>query len=91
MKNRMQTRDRLKRFMDIDTKCLLCEEEEENINHLFCQCRVTRKVVKVIFEWMNYTIKGDTLKEMGENIWRIKPARARGMVMEAWMNVCYNI
>ena len=45
IRNRLQTHDRMKMWnTSIDTKCILCEEEEETCQHLFFECKYSEKV-----------------------------------------------
>ena len=43
LKGRLQTKDRLARFMKIDTRCVICGQEEESSKHLFFQCNSSRE------------------------------------------------
>lgn len=54
--NRLQTRDTLVRrgiiVNEFERGCGLCFFEEETVNHLFCQCRTTRRVWEAILQWL---------------------------------------
>ena len=44
-KNRLRTRDRLKRWGKLnDSRCVLCGNAEENRDHLFFQCPFTQEI-----------------------------------------------
>ncbi|XP_074305587.1 uncharacterized protein LOC141640805 [Silene latifolia] len=51
--NRLLSQDRLVR-MQIATcnRCLLCDDGEENIDHLFFQCSYSQQCVRLIEDWL---------------------------------------
>ena len=51
---KLNTKDRLIRFnirQGLDSKCVLCNQEEESINHLFCCCPFTWRVWCTFLNW----------------------------------------
>ena len=58
MVGKLNTLDRLKRFNirpDMDSICVLCKQEEESINHLFCYCPFTWNVWSAVLSWWGVT------------------------------------
>lgn len=72
MRERILTQENLKRRgFELASRCVLCGEEEESIQHLFLQCHETRKVWEYFFgvlgiQWSrNCTMRDIFLKSCG--------------------------
>ena len=52
MQQRIRTKEQLRKIGVIDENhCLLCEDDVENINHLFFECRYSETCLKMIKQW----------------------------------------
>ncbi|XP_047331438.1 uncharacterized protein LOC124935015 [Impatiens glandulifera] len=103
-RKRLSTRDRLKRFMDIpDSKCLLCGDNEETMDHLFSGCPFTlelwRRIIKAM-ELAFFPSDWIDIKEMAilkvkvYHIWMERNSRVftrvRGGVDDVWNNIKFD-
>ncbi|GFS31042.1 hypothetical protein Acr_00g0015330 [Actinidia rufa] len=75
IKDRLRTRDKLRDFVE-DLVCPLCMAENEDIDHLFFQCRVWSHVWGSIKIWLGITRAMNTLKAAIK--WMIKESRGTG-------------
>ncbi|XP_074297753.1 uncharacterized protein LOC141628521 [Silene latifolia] len=49
----LRTRDKLIKYrLDVDDRCLLCEQDAECIDHLLCECVYSRRVIQSISQKM---------------------------------------
>lgn len=56
--NRLKTKDRIKGYVSLqNTNCLLCEEKEEIAQHLFFDCRFSRRCLEAILKWLDWSLK----------------------------------
>ncbi|VFQ76078.1 unnamed protein product [Cuscuta campestris] len=76
-KDKLLTKDRLRRFYPIDTQCLLCSNGEEDRHHLFCNCPYTRELYKKIYNWSHQLFEGQTFEEICDQIQKITPTKRR--------------
>lgn len=52
MKRRLPVKERLRKFMDIDSTCILCHNETETLHHLFLTCDFAKTLWYHISKWM---------------------------------------
>ncbi|VFQ86129.1 unnamed protein product [Cuscuta campestris] len=85
------TKDRLSRFMDIDTKCVLCEEEVESADHLFCTCSFVVSVHKALRPWLKHDLVSTSLTELKEKMWKGKNRKDRLWIASSIVSCCYYV
>lgn len=52
--NALSTTDNMKkRGIQMASKCVMCDEDEENADHLFFKCKMTNKIWNCITTWLN--------------------------------------
>ncbi|XP_074310094.1 uncharacterized protein LOC141645754 [Silene latifolia] len=55
--NRLLTQDRLLRMSIIqNNRCFLCEDAEEDLNHLFFSCPFSRKCLRLLEDWLQVCV-----------------------------------
>ena len=58
VRNKLQTKDRLKAFIEMkDSDCVLCQEEEETVRHLFFNCKKITDCLGAIKDWLGWKVK----------------------------------
>ncbi|VFQ59176.1 unnamed protein product [Cuscuta campestris] len=90
-KNRIPTKARLSRFMNIDTTCVLCKNAIEDRDHLFYECRFTKEVLTHIGQWINHRFLVGNGEEWQKEYWRIKGRKRRQVVAAAFAAICYTV
>lgn len=51
LRNRLPTLDRMQKWnIQLPNRCVLCKEDEENVDHIMCQCRYSIRVWQMIRE-----------------------------------------
>ncbi|RAL47739.1 hypothetical protein DM860_012364 [Cuscuta australis] len=90
MRGRLQTRERLSRFMTINTRCVLCDSEEETDKHLFSKCGFAQAMYKGCFTRFNFQIEHLNLDELEAGMQRIK-GKKRAVFMAIWAATAYGI
>lgn len=64
MLNRLPTRDHLARRGILhsahENACILCFEEEENLSHMFFQCRISTRIWNKVYQWMEMKVLMET-------------------------------
>ncbi|VFR01221.1 unnamed protein product [Cuscuta campestris] len=73
----IQTKVRLSKFLPIDTLCLLCQNGDEDSQHLFCTCPYAKKIYMKVYSWCSYKFEDDNLEEMITKIQNITPMKKR--------------
>lgn len=53
-KTKLLTKDRLQ-FLEIDNRCILCQDLSESVQHLFFQCSMSREIWGHIKRWLGIT------------------------------------
>ncbi|VFQ75853.1 unnamed protein product [Cuscuta campestris] len=91
LKNRLQTRQRLSKFINVDTKCLLCNNGAEDINHLFWECPFSKELHSKIMVPMGCVIQASSFQEYCDKMRRHGTIRERGIWIAAWATTCYFI
>ncbi|XP_058723791.1 uncharacterized protein LOC131595461 [Vicia villosa] len=75
-RGRIKTKDRLIRYgINVDPRCVFCSEEE-TVDHLMFQCRITNGIWKNILGWIGYHRSPDHW--MLEQIWLTAEANKKG-------------
>ncbi|KAI3518181.1 hypothetical protein L1887_06642 [Cichorium endivia] len=67
MKGRMVVKERLKKFgVDTtNTRCILCKEDEESVNHLFLNCNQALEVWRQVRKWWEVgEQRGNSIEDM---------------------------
>ncbi|VFQ99544.1 unnamed protein product [Cuscuta campestris] len=90
-RNRISTKVRSNKFMDIDTNCVLCPNGEEDKNHLFYTCPYTRDIKEEIGQWLQFRWKANNDEEMKEEIKRIKGRKHRQIILAGFAAICYAV
>ncbi|VFQ93364.1 unnamed protein product [Cuscuta campestris] len=67
-KGRIQTKDRLSKFLPIDTTCVLCEKEMESADHIFCSCTYAKAIHENMASVLNVEMQADSVKELGKKM-----------------------
>ncbi|XP_031124367.1 uncharacterized protein LOC116027080 [Ipomoea triloba] len=62
LKGRLPTKDRLKKFLEMDETCSFCGKEQENSNHLFFSCDFSKQVWEEVRAKLGITRKTCSLK-----------------------------
>lgn len=80
--NRLATRSRLKKFLDIaDEKCVFCSQQEEEIEHLFFTCHWTGDCLNCVKMWLNWSCNGESITGIIRRIHRCKMSKFRKKVL----------
>ncbi|XP_070022703.1 uncharacterized protein [Nicotiana sylvestris] len=93
MKKRLLTRDRLNLIgVSQEKTCLLCERADETIQHLFFECKYSRRLLEYLCKWLKIKINNADQN----NIWRkigrcIKGRICRNFVASIITTIMYGI
>ncbi|VFQ78763.1 unnamed protein product [Cuscuta campestris] len=90
-RNRLNTRVRLSRFMEIDTNCVLCNAGKEDREHLVYVCSYMKNIKAAIGQWIHYRWLAENDDDMMEEIKQIKGRKRRQIVMAAFAAICYAV
>ncbi|VFQ84277.1 unnamed protein product [Cuscuta campestris] len=90
-RNRINTKVRLKRFMEIDTVCVLCHKGDEDKEHLFYKCDYTREIMDDIGHWLKFRWKAASDGDLQEEFKRVKGRRRRQTIMAGFAAICYAV
>ncbi|RAL50968.1 hypothetical protein DM860_005324 [Cuscuta australis] len=90
-KDRLQTKTRLARYMNISTHCVLCSVHIEDKEHLFYSCPYTRGIQNEICNWVGTRWIANNDKEMLGAIQQIKGRKNRGIAIAAFAAICYAV
>ncbi|VFQ62431.1 unnamed protein product [Cuscuta campestris] len=91
LKNRLQTRQRLGKFLNIDTKCLFCDFGEEDINHLFWDCPFAKELISKVLEPMGCILQAASFHEYYIKLSKHGTRRERRIWIATWAATCYTI
>ncbi|VFQ95598.1 unnamed protein product [Cuscuta campestris] len=90
-KDRLQTKTRLARYMNISTHCVLCSVHIEDKEHMFYSCPYTRGIQNEICNWVGTRWIANNDKEMLGAIQQIKGRKNRGIAIAAFAAICYAV
>ncbi|RAL37592.1 hypothetical protein DM860_000286 [Cuscuta australis] len=91
VRGRLQTKQRLSRFLIIDNGCVLCDSGNEDINHLFWKCDYANCIFGSIMTSLGCEVGGESPQEFCSKYLR-KGSRKQKMVWRAvWAAICYSI
>ncbi|XP_021861687.2 uncharacterized protein [Spinacia oleracea] len=72
--NRLATKDRLVKWnLNVDKQCVLCQEKEETVQHLFFECNYSSSNWKVVLQRIGVGVQRNTWEE--EVMWAAKKSR----------------
>ena len=78
---KLQTRDRLARFMEIvDANCAICSKQEESLQHMFFSCERTKKWKKEILQWLGWNTEKYIVLDLLRAVQRMKISRIKKQV-----------
>ncbi|VFQ66036.1 unnamed protein product [Cuscuta campestris] len=90
-RNRISTKVRLRRFLHIDTRCVLCSRGEEDKEHLFYGCPYALNIKEEIGQWLGIQWKAKNDATMKEVLEHIRGRRKRQIVIAGFAAVCYAV
>ena len=82
IQNRIATTDRLKDYLNLtDIRCVLCGEHDENVGHLFFQCKCSNMWLTDLKSWLGWNLKSGSLTDLLRSIQRSKEPKFRKNVL----------
>ncbi|KAM6563704.1 hypothetical protein CsatB_023702 [Cannabis sativa] len=81
MLNRIKTKDRLQ-YMDLEnSKCLLCNIEDEIVPHLFFECSFSLECLEKVKSWLNWGMAATTLERIIRWLRRAKISKVKKSIL----------
>ncbi|XP_010666883.1 uncharacterized protein LOC104884000 [Beta vulgaris subsp. vulgaris] len=69
VQDRLKTRERLFKIgVSESDRCLLCQQQPENREHLFFNCHFTKQCLKEVMNWMNFNWNGRGIRQLYRRI-----------------------
>ncbi|VFQ75989.1 unnamed protein product [Cuscuta campestris] len=90
-RGRLLTKDRLSRFINLDTTCGLCNNGVESVDHLFCSCALARLILEDISQWIHVDITAGSIRELGSRVGKGKNRKSRRTIATCIAASCYFI
>ncbi|VFQ61358.1 unnamed protein product [Cuscuta campestris] len=90
-RGRLLTKDRLSRFINLDTTCGLCNNGVESVDHLFCSCALARLILENISQWIHVDIAAGSIRELGSRVGKGKNRKSRRTIATCIAASCYFI
>ncbi|VFR01220.1 unnamed protein product [Cuscuta campestris] len=91
MRGKLQTKDRLGRFLPVDMRCGLCEEENETAKHLFWDCKYAKWVMQQVFDRYNILFQANSVEEMEDTMMKGKGNTTKMKIAAIWAACLYSI
>ncbi|VFQ99745.1 unnamed protein product [Cuscuta campestris] len=91
MKNRLQTKARLTKFMSISTDCGLCDKGIEDNKHLFGDCAFYIDICRKLKEEGGCNLTGTKLEGIYTYFMNQGPRKERARMIANWAAVCYMV
>ncbi|RAL53724.1 hypothetical protein DM860_015452 [Cuscuta australis] len=89
-RGRVNTKTRLGKYIPINMVCDLCQGSEEDADHLFSTCPLTKSLLMKICDWLDIRMEGNSVQEIRENLMRVR-GRRRDRGISAFVATCYHI
>ena len=83
-KHRLLTKDRVKKFKVMeDLRCVLSEDQDENLEHLFFKCPISSECLEAVRKWLDWWSNSNEIWRILRWIQRAKMTRFRKQVFLA--------
>ena len=85
IQNKLNTKDKILRYANIDQVCVLCQEESESGLHVFFQCKVSSCCLVAVRNWLGWSLKESDLNRSIRWIQRARVNRFQKKIFAAAM------
>lgn len=90
-KDRILTKTRLARYMNITTDCVLCSDHVEDRVHLFYKCQYARELHSEVRRWLQISWSASNDMELQKAIQCISGRKNRQLAIAGFAGVCYAV
>ncbi|VFQ81187.1 unnamed protein product [Cuscuta campestris] len=88
-RRKLQTKMRLAKFLNIDTKCELCGRETETQDHLVWSCDKAKTIGQTIMKEFGCSLNCNSEGEFAMEMQKVKGGKMRKMAIAIWATAVY--